>query len=154
MDILLSTHGLTAHAASIYSHSPCLMPWEPRGSQWESYDHVSLRAYTPSKWFRSRPSEGVRITRLCEIPRSVCDVPVGPRRCVRGGGLHSSYHRPRMGQGARLGGWGGVRFCPFFSYIIRRKALKGYESRFNQISEISRPLTKPFRQVLSLKHVL
>ena len=140
MDILLSTHGTTAHAASLYSQSSCLVPWEPRGSRWESYDHVLLCAYTPSKWFRSRPSEGVRITRLCEIPRSLWEVPVGPRRCVRGRWMYASHHGPGMGQGRRTGVRGGGRFRQqFWQFIsVRLKDRKwktgGYENDTHHVT--------------------
>ena len=43
MDMMLSTHGPTAHAASILSQPACLVLWEPWGSLWESYDHVHTR---------------------------------------------------------------------------------------------------------------
>ena len=41
-----STRGLTAQAASLASLLSCLMPWEPRESRWESYDHVLSCAST------------------------------------------------------------------------------------------------------------
>ena len=50
---MLSTHGPTAHAASLSSYLTYLTPWEPRESRWESYDHVLSRAYTLLK-FRSK----------------------------------------------------------------------------------------------------
>ena len=62
--MMLSTHGPTAHAASLSSYLTYLTPWEPRESRWESYDHVLSRAYTPSKSGRNRPSRGVTEGRL------------------------------------------------------------------------------------------
>ena len=58
-----SRHGPTAHAASLTSLLPCLMPWEPRESTWESYDHGLLRASTPSKY--SGPTGHRRSTFRC-----------------------------------------------------------------------------------------
>ena len=58
-----SRHGPTAHAASLTSLLPYLMPWEPRESTWESYDHGLLRASTPSKY--SGPTGHRRSTFRC-----------------------------------------------------------------------------------------
>ena len=62
-DMVQSRHGPTAHAASLTSLLPCLMPWEPRESTWESYDHGLLRASTPSKY--SGPTGHRRSTFRC-----------------------------------------------------------------------------------------
>ena len=58
-----SRHGLTDQAASLASLLSCLMPWEPRRSRWESYDHGLSRASTPSK--QSGPTGRRRSTLRC-----------------------------------------------------------------------------------------
>ena len=51
---MLSTHGLTVQATSLASWLACHVPWYPRESPWESYDHVLLYVQ-PRLQIRDRP---------------------------------------------------------------------------------------------------